>query len=69
MGKMPSANHIAGFFEIKYLNQVNDGVYFLSPEKYGDEVDFLPADRDESFLLVDNITLDMRSQVCPKYPK
>ena len=34
-----------------------------------DEVNFLPADKDESFLQVDNITLGVHSQACPKYPK
>ena len=33
----------------------------------GDGVDFLPV--DESFLQDDSITLGMRSQGCPKYPK
>ena len=35
----------------------------------GDEVDFLPADKRESFLQVDSINLGVRSQACPKYPK
>ena len=35
----------------------------------GDEVDFLPADRHESFLQVDSITLGVRSQACPNNPK
>ena len=36
----------------------------------GDEVDFLPTDKQHrSFLEVDSITLNMRSQACPKYPK
>ena len=35
----------------------------------GDEVDFLPADRRESFLEGDSITLSARSQACPKYQK
>ena len=34
-----------------------------------DGVDFLPADKHESFLLVDGITLGVFSLVCPKYPK
>ena len=34
-----------------------------------DEVNFLPADKHESFLQVDNITLGVHSQACPKYPK
>ena len=35
----------------------------------GDEVDFLPADKHESFLQVDSITLDVFYQTCPRYPK
>ena len=35
----------------------------------GDEVDFLPADKRESFLQVDSINLGVRSQAYPKYPK
>ena len=34
-----------------------------------DEVDFLPADKHKNFLQDDSITLGMRSQACPKYPK
>ena len=30
---------------------------------------FLPSDKDESFLQVDSITLDVFSQACLKYPK
>ena len=35
----------------------------------GDEVYFLSADKYESFLQFDSITLAVRSQTCPKYPK
>ena len=35
----------------------------------GDEVDFLSADKQESFLQVDSINLGVRSWACPKYPK
>ena len=35
----------------------------------GDEVDFLPADKHKSFLQDDSITLVVRSETCPKYPK
>ena len=35
----------------------------------GDKADFLPADKDESFLQDDSITLGVRSQACLKYPK
>ena len=34
-----------------------------------DEVDFLPVDKHESFLQVDNITLVVCSQVFIKYSK
>ena len=33
------------------------------------EVDFLPANKQESFLQVNSITLGLLSQVCPTYPK
>ena len=35
----------------------------------GGEVDFLPANKHESFLQVDIITLGLCGQACPKYPK
>ena len=35
----------------------------------GDEVDFLPADKHESFLEYDSVSLSVGSQACPKYPK
>ena len=35
----------------------------------GGEVDFLPANKHESFLQVDSIILYLLSQACPKYPK
>ena len=35
----------------------------------GSEVDFLPANKRESFLQVDSITLGLCCQACPKYPK
>ena len=44
-------------------------IFAISPEKHGDEVDFLPADKHESFLQVDSITFGVLSQTCPKYPK
>ena len=31
----------------------------------GDEVNFLPADKDKSFLQDDSITLDVHTQACP----
>ena len=35
----------------------------------GDEVDFLPADKLKSFLLIVSISLGVSSQASPKYPK
>ena len=35
----------------------------------GNEVDFLPVDKHEGFLQVNSISLGVRSQACPKYPK
>ena len=35
----------------------------------GGEVDFLPANKHEFFLQVDNITLGLLNQACPKYRK
>ena len=35
----------------------------------GVEVGFLPANKYQSFLQVDSITLGLCNQVCPKYPK
>ena len=35
----------------------------------GDEVDFLPVDKQGSFLQVDIIILGVYIQICPKYPK
>ena len=34
----------------------------------GDEVDFLPANKHETFLQIDSITLGVHSQACPRYP-
>ena len=34
-----------------------------------DEVEFLHADRHQSFLQVGTIVFDGSSQTCPKYPK
>ena len=35
----------------------------------GDEVDFLPEDKHESFLQADSLALGVHSQACLKYPK
>ena len=34
-----------------------------------DEIDFLSADKHESFLQGDGVTLGVHSQACLKYPK
>ena len=44
-------------------------IFAVSSGKCGDKFDFLPADKHKSFLQVDNITLGVHSQACPKYPK
>ena len=44
-------------------------IFAISPEKHGGEVDFLPENKHEHFLQVDSISLDLRSQACPKYSK
>ena len=38
-------------------------------ENMKDEVDFLPADKRESFPLIDTIILGVCGQVCPNFPK
>ena len=44
-------------------------IFAISQEMLGGEVDFLPANKHESFQQVDSITLGLDSQACPKYPK
>ena len=44
-------------------------VFAVSPEKRGNEVDFLLVNKRESFLQVNSIPLGMRRQACSKYPK
>ena len=44
-------------------------IFAISPEKNGDEVDFLPEYKHESFLQTDSITMGVHSQACLKYPK
>ena len=44
-------------------------IFAISPEMHGCKVDFLPTNEHQSFLQVDSITLDLRSQAYPKYPK
>ena len=41
----------------------------ISRKAWGDEVGFLPADKQESFLQIDSIILGVRSHVYPEYPK
>ena len=43
-------------------------IFVISPEKHGDEVDFSPADKHESFLQDDSITVGVRSYTFPKCP-
>ena len=38
-------------------------------ENVGDKVDFLPTDKQESFVKVDSINLGACIQACPKYSK
>ena len=38
-------------------------------ENVKDEVDFLPADKHQRFLQIDNIILGVCEQTCPNYPK
>ena len=38
-------------------------------ESMEDEVDFLPADKQESFLQIDSINFGVHRRTCPKYPK
>ena len=44
-------------------------IFAITPEKHGDEVDFLLVDKSKSFLQVDSITLGVGSQACSRYPK
>ena len=44
-------------------------IFAISPEKYGGEVGFLPANKHKRFLQFDSIFLSLRSQACPKYLK
>ena len=44
-------------------------IFAISPENKGDEIDFLPEDKHESFLQADIITFGVHSQACLKYPK
>ena len=54
------------YFEIE--NDVLQPLQYLQ-KNVGYEVDFLPTDKHKRFLQVDNITLGLGSQACPKYPK
>ena len=44
-------------------------IFAISPKNIRYEVDFLPVDKQESFLQDDSITLDVHSQACSKYQK
>ena len=44
-------------------------IFAIYPEKRGSQVGFLLANKHESFLQVDSITLGLRRHACPKYPK
>ena len=44
-------------------------IFAISSEKHGDEADFLSADKHESLIQVDSITLGVCSQTCPEYSK
>ena len=54
---MLSANKIARFFKMWYLN-----------EEVIDELYFCHANKHQSLLKVDTIILVMYNQTCPKYP-
>ena len=41
----------------------------ISRREWGNEVDFLPADKQKTFLQVYSITVGVHSQACPKFPK
>ena len=51
----------------KVLKVISLDIFTISQPK--DEVEFLSADKHESFLQGDNITLGVRNQACPEYPK
>ena len=53
----------------KYANKKLAYLCNVSQKSIGDEVDFLPAEKYESFLQVDSITLSLCRQLCPKYLK
>ena len=44
-------------------------LFAISPEKHGSEVDFLPADKHESFLQDNSISLGVHSLAYLKYQK
>ena len=47
----------------------NKLAYLCNISRNGGEIDFLPANKHESLLQVDSITLGLRSHTCSKYPK
>ena len=44
-------------------------IFVISAEKFGDEVDFLPADKYKNFPQVTSITLGVQSEAYLKYAK
>ena len=44
-------------------------IFAISPERCGDEVDRLPADKHRKFLQVDSVAVGVRLQACSKHPK
>ena len=55
---MPKVTETKRFHIFEYLQK-----------NVGNEVDFLPADKHESFLQVDSINLGVRIKACSKYQK
>ena len=44
-------------------------IFAISPKNMWGEAYFFPADKHNSFLQLENITLGVHSQAFPKYPK
>ena len=43
--------------------------FAISQKNIGDDFDFLPVDKHDSFLQIDSINLGVHRQTCLKYPK
>ena len=54
--------------QITQNNKFTTSLKYLNKE-VSDEVDFLHADKHESFLQIDTITFDGDGQAFPKFPK